>query len=282
MRIPLLLALAILPGCGKSSGPAVPARPFIDSRGKTVEVPFPPRRIVSILPSVTELLYAVGAGDQVAGVTSYCTFPPEAQSKPKIGSIVVDYEVLSNLKPDLVVTTWSLTQKTSAEIEGKGIPVFSIEPRSLEGIVATLRTLGTLTGHDSDAERCAQALETRIRAVQRAPGPTLYFEHTPEPLGTTGPETYTGDALRRAGGRNIFEGGWRLIDWESVMSQDPEVILIAHDQRSGLTKRAGWSNLRAVKSSRVYYVNKDHFIYPTPRLADGLEEAARLLGGKSP
>jgi iron complex transport system substrate-binding protein len=254
----------------------------VDSRGKTVTVAWPPRRIVSIIPSATELLFAVGAGEQVVGVTTYCDWPPEAKAKPKIGDIVVDYERLANLKPDLVVTFWSLTRKTAAEIEGKGYPVFSVESRSLEEIISSLRTIGVLTGHEIQAESCAAALEARVKAVSREPGPTFYFEHSAEPLGTAGPETYTGDALRRAGGRNIFDDGWKLIDWESVMARDPEIILIAHDRNEDFEKRAGWSKLRAVSHKRVYFVPKEHFVYPTPRLADGLEEAARIFGEKNP
>ena len=95
-------------------------------------------------------------------------------------------------------------------------------------------------------------------------------------------ETYLGEALRLAGGRNIFDGGWRLVDWESVMAKDPEVILIAHDRKEGLDRRAGWKDLRAVKAGRVHFVAKEHFVYPTPRLAEGLEEARRLFHAKGP
>jgi iron complex transport system substrate-binding protein len=277
-----LLLLVLLAGCSKTDDPAQPTREFVDSRGKAVKIVYPPRRIVSIIPSTTELLYAVGAGRQVAGVTTYCDYPPEAKSKPKIGDIVVDYERLAALKPDVVVTSFSTTRKTSAEIESKGYPLFSVEPHSFEEIIASLRKLGALTGHEDEGEKAASALEARVKAVVATPGPTVYIEHSPEPLGTTGPDTYMGDAVRRAGGRNIFDGGWRLIDWEAVMSRDPEVILIAHDRKHGYEKRAGWANLRAVKNKRVYFVAKENYMYPTPRLADGLEEAARIFREKNP
>jgi iron complex transport system substrate-binding protein len=247
-----------------------------------VTVAWPPRRIVSIIPSATELLFAVGAGEQVVGVTTYCDWPPEAKAKEKIGNIVVDYERLATLRPDLVVTLWSLTRKAAAEIEAKGYPVFSVESRSLDEIISSLRTVGALTGHEAHAQKCAAALEARVKAVSREPGPTFYFEHSAEPLGTAGPETYTGDALRRAGGRNIFDDGWKLIDWESVMARDPEIILIAHDRKEDFEKRAGWNRLRAVINKRVYFVRKEHFVYPTPRLADGLEEAAGIFREKNP
>jgi iron complex transport system substrate-binding protein len=277
MRSGLFLLLA-LAGCGKAPDPSTDRRIFVDSRGKNISVAFPPRRIVSILPSATELLFAVGAGDQVAGVTSYCDWPSEARLKPKIGGLIVDYEKLATLRPDVVVTFWSLTKKTASEIERVGFPVFSLEPRSLQEIAAAMRALGALTGHDAGGEREASALEARIRSVDAQPGPSFYFEHTAEPLGTTGTETCLGDALRRAGGRNVFDGAWRTIDWEAVLARDPEVILIAHDQRMGLQDRAGWRRLRAVRNKRVYFVAKEHFVYPTARLADGLEEAARIFG----
>lgn len=277
-----LLFLLFLAGCAKTSPPPGVTKTFVDSRGKSVVVPYPPQRIVSIIPSATELLFDIGAGPQVVGVTTYCDWPPEAKAKTKIGDIVVDYERLDMLRPQVVVTSWSLTKKTTGELERRGIPVYSVEPRSFAEIAASLRRLGELTGNVGPADRCAQALEARVSAVTPEPGPTFYFEHTAEPLGTTGPDTYTGDALRRAGGRNIFEGGWRLIDWEAVLAGDPDIILIAHDRTQGLENRAGWSHLRAVKNRRVYIVAKEHYVYPTPRLADGLEEAARIFHEKNP
>jgi iron complex transport system substrate-binding protein len=278
-----LLALLLIVGCSKPTEAPVAKRDFVDARGKTVSIAFPPRRIVSIIPSTTELLFDVGAGEQVAGVTTYCDWPPEAKQKPKIGDVRVDFEMLAALKPDVVVTSWSATKKASAEIEGKGYALFSVEPRSFEEIAGSLRRLGALTGHEAEGERAAAALEARVKAVVAAPGPTVYVEHSPSPLGTTGPNTYMGDAIRRAGGRNVFEGGWQdLIDWETVMARDPEVILIVHDRKTGYESRAGWNNLRAVKNKRVYFVAKEHYMYPTPRLADGLEEAARIFREKNP
>jgi iron complex transport system substrate-binding protein len=278
--LPLVLLFAA--ACGKAAEPPAATRTFTDSRGKSVTVPWPLKRIVSIIPSTTELLFAVGAGEQVAGVTTWCDWPPEAKSKPKIGDLIVDYEKLATLKPDVVVTYWSQTRKTSGEIEAKGYPLFSVEPHSFEEIARALRMLGTLTGHEAEGEKAAATLEARVKAVAAPPGPTVYFEHSSEPMGTTGPDTYVGDALRRAGARNIFEGGWHLIEWETVMARDPDVILIAHDRIQGLENRAGWKNLRAVKAGRVHVVAKEKYVYPTPRLADGLEEAARIFREKNP
>jgi iron complex transport system substrate-binding protein len=255
----------------------------VDSRGRTVRLPACPRRIVSLAPSATELLFEVGAAEQIAGVTTYCDYPPAARAKPKIGDIVLDQEKLSGLQPDVVVTSWSLSPKTSSDLEARGYAVFGIDPQSFEGIAEALLTLGRITGHEAEGRREAEAMMSKVRSVRSFDGPTFYFEHSADPLGTTGPDTYTGRALRQAGGKNIFSGGWRIpIDWESVMARDPELILVAHDRREGLERRAGWKDLRAVRTGRVYFVPKEHFVYPTPRLVDGLEEASRLFHEKNP
>jgi iron complex transport system substrate-binding protein len=281
VRTVALFLVAI--GCDRPASPAASGAGILDSRGKQVPLPAHPCRIVSLAPSTTELLYEVGAGDQIAGVTAYCDFPPAARTKPRVGDLVLDPERLSALRPDLIVTSWTLSPKTSSDLETRGYAVFGVDPQSFEEIELALETLGRITGHEREGRTAAEALRARVQAIHAADGPTFYFEHSADPLGTTGPDTYTGRALRRAGGRNIFEGGWHnAIDWEVVMARDPEVILIAHDRRESLERRAGWKELRAVRKGRVYFVPKEHYVYPTPRLAEGLEEAWRLFHEKNP
>ncbi|MBV8882076.1 MAG: cobalamin-binding protein [Planctomycetaceae bacterium] len=282
MRVSLLLL--VLASCSKAPEAPVagPTRTFTDMRGKAVTVAWPPKRIVSTVPSLTELLYAVGAQEQLVGVTTYCIYPPKATKKPKIGSINVDYEALAGLKPDVIATSIAVAHKSAAELESQGYKVFSVDPHTVADIPKALRLLGALTGHEDEAGKAASSFEARVAAATRPPGPTVYFEHSGDPLGTSGPDSYVGDALRIAGGRNIFEGGWRLIEWEAVLARDPEVILITHPRTETLERRSGWSNLKAVKNGRVYFVAKEHFLYPTPRLAEGIEEAARLIHEKNP
>lgn len=282
MRAALLFFLLV--GCSKPAEPPVagPTRTFTDMRGKAVTIAWPPTRIVSTVPSLTELLYAVGAQEQLVGVTTYCIFPPEATKKPKVGSINVDYEALAGLKPDVVMTSVAVAHKSAAELESQGYRVFSVDPRTVAEIPKALRLLGALTDHAAEAEKAASAFEARAAAATKPPGPTVYFEHSGDPLGTSGPDSYAGDAIRLAGGRNIFDGGWKMIEWEAVLARDPEVILITHPRTQSLERRSGWSNLKAVKAGRVYFVSLENYLYPTPRLVAGLEEASRLLHEKNP
>ena len=181
------------------------------------------------------------------------------------------------------MTAWSLTKGTIVELEAAGYVVFSVDPESFEGIAGALRLLGEVTGHADEGRKAAEKFSAHVpAAITGESGPTFYFEHSVSPLGTTGPETYTGEALRRAGGRNVFDGGWRLIEWESVLALDPEVILIAHDNRKSLSSRAGWNSLKAVKAGRVHFVSEKQFVYPTPRLSDGVAEAKRIFHAKNP
>lgn len=283
MRAALLL-LFLLGSCSKPAEPPASGstKTFVDMRGKSVPIAWPPKRIVSLVPSLTELLYVVGAQDQLVGVTTYCVYPPEALKKPKVGSINVDYEALAALKPDVIATSIAVAHKSAGELEARGYKVFSVDPHTVAEIATGLRLLGRVTGHEIEAEKAAADFESRVKAATRLPGPTVYFEHSGDPLGSSGPDSYVGDAIRVAGGRNILEGGWRLIDWETVLARDPEVILIAHPRTEALERRAGWSTLKAVKNGRVYFVEKEHYLFPTPRLADGVEEAARLIHAKNP
>ena len=241
-------------------------------------------RIVSIVPSVSELLFAVGAGDQVVGVTTYCDYPEEVRTREKVGNIVISFEKVLALEPDVVMSSKSLARNSTEELKRRGFRVITVDPESFEEIAEQLRRLGQLTGHRERGEAEAAKLMQRVRKVEeRVKGrerPTVYFESVLDPISTVGPDSYAGDAIRRAGGRNIMHDlgrPWARVSWEVVLARDPDVILIAHDRRDEVERRPGWSELKAVPAGRVHSVPRDIFVRATPRLADALELAAKLL-----
>jgi iron complex transport system substrate-binding protein len=248
-------------------------------------VPVTVKRVVSIVPSLTEMLFAAGAGDLVVGVTKYCDYPPEAKSIPKIGDMRVNYEAVVALAPDLIVSSHDLAARSNEQLRGLGYPVLCLDPKNLEEVAAGLRLLGGVTGRSESAERAAveherrvEAILARVRNVTRRP--TVYLEASSQPHAAA-PGMTADEIIRLAGGTNIITethaGKWIPISWELVLSRDPEVIVVAHEYAPRPWDRPGWSDLRAVKGKRVHEFDKAHFLFPTPRLAKGLEELAKVL-----
>jgi iron complex transport system substrate-binding protein len=284
MRAPVLAFLVLLGACSPDRPAPVPTRTIRDWRGKDVAVPVKPERIVSIVPSCTELLFAAGAGAQVVGVTTYCDYPEEAKTRAKIGNVKVNYEMLLSLRPDLVVSDAVLAKSATETIEGMGIPVFSVTPADLPDIAKALRVLGDVTGHAEEAGRAARDVETRIAAVEARvagkPRPVVCLELTPRP-DVAVPGTYGHDVIVRAGGRNAFEElSNRLfvpVSWEAVVAKNPEVYVVAHDDAPRPDERPGFPSMRAARDKRYHVLDKRWFTYPTPRLVRGLELLAEKL-----
>lgn len=282
-RIALVFVLA-LTGC-PAPRPGVATRVVRDLEGREVSVPVEVRRVVSIVPSVTELTFAAGAGDLVVGDTTYCDYPPEAKDRPKIGDIRVNYEAVVALKPDLIVSSHDLAARSNGQLRGLGLPVFCVDPKSVAEIGAAIRLLGEVTHRAAAAEKAAKDFESRVAEVLRRVRnverrPTVYIEASSQPHAAA-PGMTADEIIRLAGGTNIitesYAGKWIPISWELVLSRDPEFIVVAHTYAPHPRERPGWAGLRAVKSGRVFDWDKSHFMYPTPRLAGGLELLAKTL-----
>lgn len=248
-------------------------------------IPENPRRIVSLLPSCTELLFAVGAGDRVVAVSDYCAFPPEAAGKPRIGGLTLDFERIAALDPDLIVTADDLHHRANRQLRDAGYAVLALDPKSFADVAQALRRLGVATGCAEGGERAAANLERRVaetvRRMESARGrPTVYLEATAQPH-AAGPGMTGDELIRLAGGRNIVTethaGRWVPISWEAVLARDPEVVVVAHDYEPGPEARPGFAGLRAAKAGRVHRIDKAFVMFPTPRLAEGLELLARIL-----
>jgi iron complex transport system substrate-binding protein len=278
----LVLAL-LLTGCPQHAKPP-PPRQVVDFRGKSVPVAARPERIVSLIPSCTEMLYAVGAGDQVMAVTTFCDYPEAAKNQIKIGALEVNYELLLSLRPDLVLASSVLNRRSVEHLEAAGIPVVCVDPKSLADVARALRFVGEATGHTEEGERAAQDVEERVAAVEaRVAGkepPRVVLELTPDPFVAV-PGTYGHDALVRAGGRNAFEelsaGVYVAVSWEAVLAKDPDFYVVAHPNRPRPSERPGFEKLRAVRDGRYVEFDAMWFTYPTPRLVRGLELLSEKL-----
>ena len=258
-----------------------------------------PQRIISLVPALTEMLYAIGAGPQMVAVSSYDQFPPEVNALPKVGALIdPDTERIFSLKPDLVVTYGSQTD-LHAQLDRASIPFFNYRHGGLTHVMATMRELGARTGHATEAEAAARAIELRIRVIQegikgaRRPKTLLVFGREPRTLRNiyaSGGRGFLHDMLEAAGGEDIFAD----IDRESVqatteliLARAPEVILELRSDdirdRQGIGMKLeieSWSPLAsvpAVKNGRVIILTGNGLVVPGPRVADGVERMAKAL-----
>ena len=260
-----------------------------DDRGRSITLNAPAQRIVSLAPHVTELLFAVGAGAQIVGVSEYSDYPRAAQTLRRIASAgAIDYETVIGLSPDLVVAWLSGNGRIAIErLEELGLQVFATEPRNIASIARALRALGTLSGHVQQGERAAAEFETRIRGLrERYAGKhevSVFYEISARPLMTlSGAHMFT-DVLRLCGGVNVFADLGTLVatvTTEEVLKRNAEVIMISSTIPEAEATQAAWAalpELAAARRAQIHIVDSDLLNRQTVRLAEGAAMLCELL-----
>jgi iron complex transport system substrate-binding protein len=261
-----------------------------------------PARIVSLAPNMTEILFALGAGPRVVGVTRFCDYPAEAKALPKIGGFLdPSLEAVAALRPDLVVGVPNSNNRTVVERLGEiGIPVLLVEANRLEDVYGLIREVGRAVGLPAPAEGVVASMQAEIaattRAVRGAPRTRVLFAYGRDPLIVAGPGSFADELLRLAGAQNIVREGrarYPTYSIERVLKLAPDVLIDSSMSRGGAAPslqslREKWdrfTSLPAVKSGRLYWLDPQLFARPGPRLAEALSALARLLhptrfGGK--
>jgi iron complex transport system substrate-binding protein len=262
-----------------------------DEMGRAVRIPQPVRRIVSLAPSVTETLFALGLGDRVVGDTDFCDYPAEAKQKTRIGGPVnPNIEAIAALHPDLVVATRSINRLASVHsLEQLGIAVYATDPRTVEQVLTSTQRLGELLGAGDAGRSLAANLGQRLSELgQRLAGlspKNVLMVVWLDPLISVGRNTFLEDALRRAGARSVIDTrqSWPNINLEQVIRLQPEYLIFSSDdpqqvqrQLAELQQRPGWRVLEAVRNRRFIVVS-EAISHPSPRLVDGIEQLAREL-----
>lgn len=279
--------------------PAAPAEPLtvtvVDDLDRTVSVAVPALRVVSLAPNLTETLFAVGAGEQVVGVTMFCDYPEEALTRTQVGGFTSDtisIEQIIALDPDLVLATGGFQLETIQALEPLGIPVIALDPNRLDTVMEMIQLVGQLTGHDDEAELVVADMEQRVAAVvDTAAGIpaeerlTVYWQIWDEPLMSAGPSAFPGQLIELAGGSNVFgDSGefYPMVSAEEVVSRDPQVIMGPNSHGDRLTietfqQRPGWTEIEAVVNGRIHVVDDNIISRAGPRLVDALEAIAQAL-----
>jgi len=264
-------------------------RTFVDDLGRRVYLAKPARRVVSLAPSSTEILFAVGLDSEVVGVTTFCDYPPQAKLKPKIGSSIPNLEAILGLKPDLVVGQDFIRPDTLAKLEQLKVPVFLMSPKTVEDIFGHINTVGRLVGHEKEARLVVQGLRDRLaevgRRLTRAKRIRVFYVVNTDPLISIGTASFIHQMIEVAGGENILGRmtmPYPKVSLEEVIRKDPEVIIFPIGSTEGIpeAEQQGWrkwKGISAVAQNRLYQVKGEMVNRPGPRVVEGIEVLARLL-----
>ncbi len=267
------------------------AATFRDSLGRKVVLGASPERIVSLAPSITEMIYFLGLSDRLVGVTRFSYFPEEAREKPRVGTYTdVNVEKVLTLNPDLVIATVDGNRREDVEmLEEAGIPVYVMNPRRVTQVLEAIERVGEICGIARRARVRVGFLRERVERVKEAvrgrDRPLVLLVINAKPLMSVNRGTTHHDIIELAGGRNLAEDQpvtYPRLSLEEVIRRGPEVIIISSMEKGGEYERARrewfqWRAIPAVQKGRVYLINSDIIDRAAPRIIDGLEEMAKLI-----
>ena len=288
-----IVGLALLINCCFFILTVVPVngRSIIDQTGTKVDLPEEPKRVISLAPSLTEMVYSLQAEDKLVGATLYSNFPAAAKNLPRVGSYTqLDLERIVATKPDLCLAIKDGNPRRTAEaIKALGIPVFAIDPRTIEQIMDAFLLLGDLLGVSEKAEVLVSDMKHRLVLVEKKIAssqtrPTVFFQIADIPIVSAGKNSYIDRLITLAGGTNLAGDmtDYPRYSWENIMLLQPEVVLLssmAGGKSPELLKASWqrWPEIPAVRNNRLHVVDADLFNRPTARLITGLEILAEIL-----
>ena len=292
--VTIILGLLLATSCSQPSmQKTAPSGTYTDDTGRTVQIQGTVQRIISLSPSNTEMVYALGLQDKLVGVTSYDNYPPDAKNKTIVSDFsTIDMEKIVNAKPDLVLADSIQQKDTIPALEKMGITVYTMSPNTMDEIYHDLKTLGQITGKTKEADALAAGLTARVQAVADKTTkltvnnkPRVLFVTWYDPIWTAGHHTMIQSLIEKAGGTNIAAdlNGYATITLESVIQRNPQVIIVTNsmgDQHTTLDYIKSNDQFKAtdaVKNGKVYEIDADVFGRTTPRIVDGLETLAKLL-----
>jgi iron complex transport system substrate-binding protein len=272
------------------------AASFRDSLGRKVVLSAAPERIVSLAPSITEIIYFLGLGERLVGVTRFSYFPEEAREKPRVGTYTdINLEKVVTLDPDLVIATADGNRREDVEmLEEAGIPVYVVNPRKVSQILEAVEAVGDICGIAHSARERVGSLRQRVARVEEAVRgrgrPLVLLVINVKPLMSVNRSTTHHDLIELAGGQNLAEDQpvtYPRLSLEEIIRRRPEVIMISSMDRGEEHERARkewyrWTAIPAVQKGRVHLISSDLIDRAAPRIVKGLEEMAKLIHPEIP
>lgn len=283
----LVSALACAPA-RKTETPSA-TRQITDDAGRNVTLPARVERVITLAPNLTEIVFAVGAGDRLVGNTTYCNFPAEANNVAKVGdTLQPSLERIIALRPQVVlISTASQLEVFTQQLQNQNIAVFVTDPHNLDGVFRSIEQIGLMLDQDQEAKTLVQQLRSRTTAVEiavRGKIPVrVFYQVSGEPLYTAGRDAFVTDLMRRAGALSVtadVPGAWPKYSNESALAAKPDAIILPTGGSMGAANSSVAGALRnspAVLNGRVYKINDDLLSRPGPRAVQALEEMARAL-----
>ncbi len=282
------------PQSGAAHAALPTGRELTDEIGRKVHVPQEVNRVVSLAPNLTEIVFALGDGNRLAGDTDYCDYPAEATKKPHVGGPVnPSLEEVVTLKPDLVLATSINRRETVSALDSIGVPVYVVDPHSVKEMIASVEHIGNAMGTEKSAATLAGDLRARLadldRRLARVAARRVLFIVWTDPLISVGRDTFIADALRHAGGQSVVDTKveWPHPGMEEIVRMQPEFLVFASahggdTQRDidELRTRPGWKSLTAMQRGDIIVVS-DAINRPAPRMVDAIEQLARALHPKA-
>ncbi|MBU2440189.1 ABC transporter substrate-binding protein [bacterium] len=269
---------------------------IIDDTGSVVTIPEEPQRIISTAPSNTEILFSLGLENKIVGVTNYCNYPEKANNVEKIGEMTpLNLEKIASLKPDLILGYGLYQLGEIAPLKEAGYNIIIIEPMTINETLKSIRMVATICGITEKGNSLVESLTQRINKIKTKTSnidiskrPKIFIGGIYETIWTPGEGTLFNELITLAGGRNIAASlpGWAKISPEFVAKEEPEIIIIPigamgqvdeSNIKENISKHAGWSNIPAIKSGKIFVVNEDLFYRAGPRLIDGLEKLYEIF-----
>ncbi len=262
-----------------------------DLLGRQLTVPVNPQRIVALAPSVTEIVFALGCEQKLAGVTRFSDFPEAARTLPKVGSYVhLDLEKIVALNPDVCIAVKDGNPKHIAErLAALNIPVFAVDPTNLDSVMETILAIGGLINADQEADRVVRDMQTRVARVKNALAgiefrPRVFFQIGIDPIVSAGSKTFIDELIVMAGGENLAAGtvSYPRYSQEQVLDLKPDVIIITSMARHAIFEEVKanwrqWPGMPAVQHDRIFLQESNISDRPTPRMVDGLEALSKIL-----
>jgi len=287
----LILYLILLCLIQTASASGVLAKTIKDQAGRMVNVPDNPVRVVSLAPSITEIVFSLKQEKRLAGVTQFSDFPEQAQKMPKVGSYVhLDLEKIVSLKPDLCIAVKDGNPiEVVKRLENFNIPVYAVNPVSMDSVLKAVSEIGDILNAKEQAEFLIQGMISRIEHIKNLVSkisyrPGVFFQIGISPIVAVGRETFINELIVTAGGVNLSDGdaAYPRFSHEQVLALSPEILIITSMERGEIFKKVKsewerWTDMPAVKNNRIYLVDSNIFDRPSPSMGSGLEQLFEII-----